>query len=153
LAAVSESPLLAARADHAAAVAAGDPELLAAAGDGFEALGARLLAAQAFTAAVDEFRRRDDQRSATANSNRAHTLAYDCEGAQTPGLVQTDAVVPLSKREREVALLAGQGLPSKDIAAQLFLSVRTVDNHLQRAYTKLGVTNRSELGSALDRTP
>ena len=67
--------------------------------------------------------------------------------------MQTDAVVPLSRREREVALLAGQGLSSKDIAAQLFLSVRTVDNHLQRAYAKLGVTNRSELGAVLDRTP
>ena len=64
--------------------------------------------------------------------------------------MQTDAVVPLSRREREVALLAGQGLSSKDIAAQLFLSVRTVDNHLQRAYTKLGVTSRAELVTALD---
>ena len=41
--------------------------------------------------------RRGDQRSATANANRARTLAEACEGAQTPGLVQTDAVVPLSR--------------------------------------------------------
>jgi DNA-binding CsgD family transcriptional regulator len=153
LAAASESPFLAARARHADAVAAGDPDLLSAAGDDFEALGALLLAAEAFTTAVDAFRRRGDQRAATGCANRARTLAQACEGAQTPGLVRTNAVVPLSRREREVALLAGQGLPSKDIAAQLFLSVRTVDNHLQRAYTKLGVTSRSELVAALDAKP
>jgi DNA-binding CsgD family transcriptional regulator len=65
--------------------------------------------------------------------------------------VRTDAVVPLSKREREVALLASQNVPSKKIAERLFLSVRTVNNHLQRVYTKLGVTSRGELGQALAR--
>jgi DNA-binding CsgD family transcriptional regulator/DNA-binding transcriptional ArsR family regulator len=153
LAAASESPLLAARARHADAVVAGDPELLAAAGHDFESLGALLVAAEAYTSAVDAFRRRGDQRAATASANRARTLALACEGAHTPGLAKTDAVVPLSRRERDVALLAGRGLSSKDIASQLFLSVRTVDNHLQRAYTKLGVSSRSELAEALDATP
>jgi len=150
LAELSDSPLFAARARHAAALDAADAELLSDAGTAFEELGARLLAAEAFTAAVDAYRRAGNQRAATASANRARALAQECEGAQTPGLVQTDTVVPLSKREREVALLAGQGLASKDIAAQLFLSVRTVDNHLQRAYTKLGVTSRAELADALD---
>jgi DNA-binding CsgD family transcriptional regulator len=57
--------------------------------------------------------------------------------------------VPLSAREREVALLAAGGLTSKEIAEKLFLSSRTVENHLQRVYVKLGVTGRAELAAQL----
>ena len=55
----------------------------------------------------------------------------------------------LTRREREVAELAASGVGSNDIADRLFLSVRTVENHLQHAYTKLGVTGREQLESAL----
>jgi DNA-binding NarL/FixJ family response regulator len=55
----------------------------------------------------------------------------------------------LSRREREVATLAARGLSSRDIAARLFLSTRTVDNHLQRAYQKLGVDSRTALRDVL----
>ncbi len=48
-----------------------------------------------------------------------------------------------------MADLAAAGASSRDIAARLFLSVRTVGNHLQSAYTKLGVTSRDELSRAL----
>ena len=44
-----------------------------------------------------------------------------------------------------MALLAAGGIASKEIAATLFLSARTVDTHLARAYRKLGVVGRSEL--------
>jgi DNA-binding CsgD family transcriptional regulator len=59
--------------------------------------------------------------------------------------------VPLTSREREIARLAADGLPSKVIAERLFLSVRTVENHLGRIYTKLGVTNRAGLAAILHR--
>nr|WP_225955461.1 helix-turn-helix transcriptional regulator [Kibdelosporangium phytohabitans] len=55
----------------------------------------------------------------------------------------------LTPREREVALLAAQGQSSRRLAARLNLSVRTVDNYLGRAYTKLGVTSRTGLGPLL----
>src|SRR5262249_15421370 len=45
-----------------------------------------------------------------------------------------------------------KGMASKDIADRLFLSVRTVSNHLQNAYTKLGVTSRAGLAQALGST-
>jgi len=50
-------------------------------------------------------------------------------------------------------MLAAKGMASKDIAERLFVSVRTVSNHLQHAYTKLGVTSRAALAQALVSTP
>jgi DNA-binding CsgD family transcriptional regulator len=55
----------------------------------------------------------------------------------------------LTRTERDVALLAAAGRSNKDIADQLHVSVRTVENHLQRVYGKLGLTSRSELALAL----
>ena len=59
-------------------------------------------------------------------------------------------VVPLTSRERDIATLAAQGESSKAIAARLFLSVRTVNNHLQSVYSKLGVTGRGQLAGAME---
>lgn len=78
-------------------------------------------------------------------------LAARCEGARTPGLVATAAVVRLTRREREIAALAARGDSSKEIATRLRLSIRTVENHLQNAYGKLGVAGRAELAAALDQ--
>jgi len=144
-----DSALVAARARHAGAIQARRADELARAADDFEALGAMLLAAEASAGAAEAFRRAGDQRAATAASRRSSSLAAGCEGAATPGLVQTEAVVPLSKREREIALLAAEFMSSKDIADRLYLSVRTVNNHLQSVYTKLGVTSRADLAQAL----
>jgi DNA-binding CsgD family transcriptional regulator len=52
---------------------------------------------------------------------------------------------PLTPQELQVTRLAAQGLPNRDIAAQLFLSPRTVAYHLYKAYPKLGITSRAEL--------
>jgi DNA-binding CsgD family transcriptional regulator len=152
LAEESDSPLVKARARHGAGRQARDPAELSASAEDFDAIGAKLLAAEAATAASDAYRRRGDVRAATAASHRAISLARLCEGAMTPGLLQISAVVALSDREREVALLAASGFSSRDIAKRLFLSVRTVENHLQRAYVKLGVKNRSEAAAALRPT-
>ncbi|HET7718603.1 MAG TPA: helix-turn-helix transcriptional regulator, partial [Acidimicrobiales bacterium] len=54
-----------------------------------------------------------------------------------------------SSREIEVAALAAAGMPNKEIASRLSVSVRTVENHLQRVYEKLGVARRADLGGAL----
>src|SRR5215813_10978535 len=146
LARACDSPLVSARARHAAARASDAQELADAAGD-FEALGAMLLAAEAASAAAGAFSRAGDRRAAAAALRHSNALAASCEGAATPGLFH--AAVPLSGRERQIVMLAVKGMASKDIAERLFLSVRTVSNHLQHAYTKLGVTSRASLAEAL----
>ena len=51
----------------------------------------------------------------------------------------------LSRREREVALLAARGQSAPEIAAALFVSRRTVETHLASIYGKLGVASKTEL--------
>ena len=51
----------------------------------------------------------------------------------------------LSKRENEVMLLAKQGLTNKEIAAKLFISERTVKQHLTATFAKLGIKDRLHL--------
>jgi DNA-binding CsgD family transcriptional regulator len=53
----------------------------------------------------------------------------------------------LTPQERQVAQLVRRGLSNKDIAAQLFVSPRTVEFHLRNVFTKTGVTSRGELAS------
>jgi DNA-binding CsgD family transcriptional regulator len=57
----------------------------------------------------------------------------------------------LTAQEAQVSRLVRQGLSNKEVAAQLFVSPRTVDFHLRNVYTKLGITSRTELAAlALD---
>lgn len=53
----------------------------------------------------------------------------------------------LTPQESQIVRLAAQGMSNKDIAAQLFLSPRTVGYHLYKAYPKLGVVSRGELAA------
>ena len=55
----------------------------------------------------------------------------------------------LTPQELQVVRLAATGATNRDIGAQLFLSPRTVGHHLYKAYPKLGVAGRAELGRLL----
>ena len=55
----------------------------------------------------------------------------------------------LTPQERQIAGLVAEGLPNKEIAAQLFLSPRTIDAHLRSVFAKLGVTKRTQVGRHL----
>jgi DNA-binding CsgD family transcriptional regulator len=57
----------------------------------------------------------------------------------------------LTESETRTAELAAQGLTNPEIAARLFMSRRTVEANLARAYNKLGIRSRAELGTALAR--
>jgi DNA-binding CsgD family transcriptional regulator len=57
----------------------------------------------------------------------------------------TDPPAQLTPRETQIGRLAGEGLSNPQIAAQLFMSPRTVEYHLHKIFTKLAVSSRSQL--------
>jgi DNA-binding CsgD family transcriptional regulator len=59
----------------------------------------------------------------------------------------------LTPQELQVALEVADGATNREVAARLFLSTKTVEAHLSRAYRKLGVRSRSELTARLLRQP
>ena len=141
----SRSPEIARRLAHAVAARDQDAAGLRAAGEEWERVGARLCAAEAYAAASAVLRVDGQGRAAAADARRAAALAAACEGARTPLLRFAEGAEPLTPREREIASLAAQGLSSNEIAGRLFLSARTVNNHLQSVYGKLGIRGRREL--------
>ncbi|MFC5657319.1 helix-turn-helix transcriptional regulator [Streptomyces nogalater] len=126
-------PVVPAMAGAAAALARSDPAGLDVATARFNELGMDLLAAETATAAA----------ALRHTSTPSSTIA--CPTATTPLLQLTTPLVDLTSRERDVALLAANGFTSPAIGHRLGLSARTVDNHLGRAYQKLGVTSRRDL--------
>ncbi len=69
-------------------------------------------------------------------------LANEPDNAPAPG-----SRPALTRREAEVAALAARGLTNRDIAAKLFLSVRTVEVHVDHILTKLGFHTRTQLAA------
>ncbi|GAC1312647.1 MAG: LuxR C-terminal-related transcriptional regulator [Acidimicrobiales bacterium] len=57
----------------------------------------------------------------------------------------------LSRREQQVATLVAEGLTNRAIAERLFVSERTVDGHVARALSKLGLHNRTQLAAHVAR--
>lgn len=133
LADVVQGPVVPAMAGAAAALARSDPGALDVATAGLAELGMDLLAAETATAAAAL------RHTATPPGGIA------CPNATTPLLRLTAPLVELTRRERDVALLAANGFTSPAIGHRLGLSARTVDNYLSRAYQKLGVTSRRDL--------
>jgi DNA-binding NarL/FixJ family response regulator len=87
----------------------------------------------------------DAQRRA---ESRAARLAHGA-GARNLVLVQVQHQQSLTRREREVATLVARGLSNAEVAERLSLSVRTVESHVYRASTKLGVGDRRALVALL----
>jgi DNA-binding CsgD family transcriptional regulator len=144
-----DGDLVAARAAYAAALAAADSEALGRAGGDFEDLGALLYAAEASAEAAVLLRRAGETRRAAAAEQKAVRLLTCCEGAATPPVAAITARVRLTRGELDTAMQAATGRSNKQIAAEMHLSVRTVESHLQRAYGKLGIPGRHELADAL----
>jgi DNA-binding CsgD family transcriptional regulator len=134
---------------HAQALERRDASQLERAAMTFANLGASLRAAEAASQASALYRLEGRTASARAAAARARLLLERCENAHTPPLASAVAE-ELTAREREVATLAATGLSSREIASRLVVSARTVENHLQHAYQKLGVTGRDELRAMLE---
>jgi DNA-binding NarL/FixJ family response regulator len=140
---------VAAMSTHARGVAAGDLQAIEEAVEAFDTMGFLLKAAEAAMAGSEVAARAGDQRRSSRLAERGRELVGRCETPSTPMLLTTPGPVPLTNREREVATLAAAGMTSRAIGERLFLSARTVENHLAKIYAKCGVSGRRELAEAL----
>lgn len=61
-----------------------------------------------------------------------------------------NALADLTPQELQVSLLLSEGSTTREAAAALFLSPKTVEYHLRKVYTKLGIASRSELAEVLE---
>ncbi|MGI5227054.1 helix-turn-helix transcriptional regulator [Actinoallomurus sp. CA-142502] len=119
---------------------------------------ARLTAGLAYAEVGERERARDELRAASAlfEACGARTLYAQAvrelrrQGVRVPGATGRGAH-GLSRREYEVAALVAEGHTNQQIAEKLFISVRTVETHLSRIFTKLAVTSRVGVVNALAR--
>jgi len=72
------------------------------------------------------------------------------ERSGQPGPRALDLLAP---QELQIARLAAEGLSNREIGQQLYLSHRTVSNHLYRIFPKLGITSRAELAAVVGASP
>jgi DNA-binding CsgD family transcriptional regulator len=110
--------------------------------------------------AYGEFLRRGRRRVDARDQLRAALAAFEDLGArpwvdraaaelrasgETARKRDPFAETKLTPQEVQVAGLVSQGMSNKDVAAQLFLSPRTIDFHLRNVFAKTGVSSRTEL--------
>jgi DNA-binding CsgD family transcriptional regulator len=144
-----QGPRASAAAIHAAALAAGDGDALIRASHHYEEFGDRLAAADAAAQAVVAYQQAGLRGAAMNASAKVERLAAECPGVHTPALRAAAAPQPFTNRQREIILLAAQGLSNKEIADRLTMSKRSVEGHLFRASQRVGASNRDQLISIL----
>ena len=148
-----DGALFPARLAHVRGLASDDSPALERAAGMFAEIGAGLLAAEAAADAAARWQTRGEPRRGAAASRRARGYLSECEGVgqgdTAPALRSISGRSVLTPAERDAAALAARGHSNKAIAAELVLSVRTIENRLQHVYDKLAINGRAELADAL----
>jgi ATP/maltotriose-dependent transcriptional regulator MalT len=138
-------------------------DLLLEAVNGFAELGARLdaartrlelarsLAVSSPDVAVDTARHARAELEALGALRDADAAASLLRALGVRGRAGPRAAELLSRRETEVLRLLSEGLSNREIAARLFISPKTAEHHVSRAYAKLGVRTRAEAATFFTR--
>ena len=132
---------------HAVAHVADEPAELESAALALGEAGFNLYASGCAADASRSYRRHGVQGGATRCAALAQRFQERCEGAGRAELADLTGLSDLTPRDRDVTLLAANGLTNREIADATCTSLRTVEGHLLRAYKKLGITSRAELVS------
>jgi ATP/maltotriose-dependent transcriptional regulator MalT len=146
----AEGAFPAVMAVHAVAARTGEGESFLLCAQEFAKLGMNLYAAEVAAEAVRAMRRERNPMLPDAMQELASMRAL-CPGAHSPALASP--APHLTARQRQIARRAAAGVTSKQIAEEFFLSARTVDNHLRRIYSRLGVNRRDQLAAELRNLP
>lgn len=80
-------------------------------------------------------------------------ILFDCLAAQAPESPNNERRLTLTRREKQLVPMIGQGLTNKEIAQQLSLSEQTIKNHIHRILHKLGAENRMGIPTAIHDFP
>ena len=139
----AEAPLIDAMAAHAVAQRDGDAAALVGVAEVFASFGARTLVAEA----LDDAARADGDE--TVSGRAAAAAALWRRATPASNALARPVAASLTDRELDVVERALGGQRSKAIGEELFVSARTVDNHLAQVYRKLAVGGREELAAAL----
>jgi DNA-binding CsgD family transcriptional regulator/tetratricopeptide (TPR) repeat protein len=118
----------------------------------WEAARARMQIARAVSGRNPEFAAREARLAMTTFDRLGARMEADAAAAFLRALGIAGKSGPrtrgaLSRREAEVARLVGMGLKNNQIAAQLFISDRTVEHHVSRVLSKLGLSQRTEIAA------
>ncbi len=150
------------KAEAAAELALASAQGAAAAGARIEAARSRLLAGRALAEAGDRdaalraLREAEPELEACAAERPREEVRRELRrlGARIEPrgpAADGDGLASLSKREREVGDLVTERKTNKQIAAELFLSEKTVESHLRNIFFKLGVSSRVEVARSIER--
>jgi DNA-binding CsgD family transcriptional regulator len=148
---MTDSRLVHAITSFARAVIDAEPDALLEVSQRFAEMTTWSLAIDAAEAAEQLLAERGENRAAQAVTRTISELRGHCEGLYALDRAADGA--RLTRRESEIARLAVAGKSTREIAERLFLSSRTVENHLYHVYVKLGVKNRHSLAKVIAPTP
>ncbi len=141
----SEADVIAVIAQATVALASSDPAALLAAHLSVRRLGFEPLASDLGIRALEASSKRHDTTAQARVELQVRVTAF-----RTPIAAEAErAESVVTERERVVARLAATSLTSREIAEQLAVSVRTVDNLLGRTYRKAGLSGRDDLARLL----
>jgi DNA-binding CsgD family transcriptional regulator len=148
-------------AEHALAAAAGAGEM----GHRIEAAHARVLAGRALAAKGDKDAAAAELEQAAAEFEACGAPRYRDQVEQDlrrlgravhrrtqRGKADGEGVEALTGRELEIAELVVDRRTNAEIAAELFLSIKTIETHMRNIFRKLGVGSRVEVARVLERT-
>lgn len=126
-----------------------DATVLASTADRADLLHKYLLAAQATCLAMELYAGDRDEGSRRSLGPVARRRRARIDGVLVLGPEDPRSAPTLTPREREIALLAVDGLSNRAIAQHLVVSTRTVEGHLYRIFAKLDIARREDLAASL----